>query len=141
MSRTADRPEPSRRLTDLELEIMQIVWEAEGEPQTVRAVAERLEARGRRLAYTSVQTMLNILKKKGVLSSRPGPGRAHEYQSRLTREQATQSMTQDFVQRLFGGDAQPLLARLLDHESVSRDELEGLKNLIEKELGDEEVSP
>jgi len=141
MTRPADRPEPSRRLTDLELEIMQVVWEAEGAPQTVRAVAERLEARGRPLAYTSVQTMMNILKKKGVLGSRPGPGRAHEYRSLLTREQATQSMTQDFVQRLFGGDAQPLLAHLLGHESVNRDELEGLKRLIEKELGDEEVSP
>jgi len=98
---------------------------------------EAMGARGRPLAYTSVQTMLNILKKKGVLSSRPGPGRAHEYRSRVSRDQATESMTQDFVQRLFGGDAQPLLAHLLEHESVNRDELEGLKKLIEKELGDE----
>ena len=98
MPRPADRPDPVKRLTDLELEIMQVVWKAEGEPQTVRAVAERLQARGRPLAYTSVQTMLNILKKKGVLNSRPGPGRALEYRSRLTREQATQSMTQDSSQ-------------------------------------------
>jgi len=134
----ADRPRKAKRLTDLELEIMQVVWEAHPEPQTVRTVADRLEASGRSLAYTSVQTVMNILKKKGVLTSRPGPGRAHEYRSRLTRDDATQSMTADFVQRMFGGDAEPLLAHLLGHESVSRAELEGLKRRIEQELADEE---
>ena len=138
MPRPHDRADKSRRLTDLELEIMQVVWEAEPEPRTVRDVVDRLEAGGRPLAYTSVQTVMNILKKKGVLTSRPGPGRAHEYTSRLSRAEATRSMTADFVQRMFGGEAEPLLAHLLGHESVRRAELEGLKRRIEEELADEE---
>ena len=138
MARSSEPSEKTRRLTDLELEIMQVVWEAHPEPQTVRAVVERLAASGRPLAYTSVQTVMNILKKKGVLASRPGPGRAHEYTSRLTRADATRTMTADFVQRLFGGEAEPLLAHLLGHESVRRAELEGLKRRIEEELADEE---
>ena len=86
-------PEPTKRLTDLELEIMKVFWEALPDPLTVRAVVDRLQAGGRTLAYTTVQTMMNILKKKGVLSVRPGSGRAHQYRARVTRHEATTSST------------------------------------------------
>jgi predicted transcriptional regulator len=125
-----------KRLTDLELEVMQEVWEA-GEPVTVRDVAERLEARGKRLAYTTVQTMMNILRRKGALRSRPGPGRALVYRAGISRAEATASMTADFVARLFGGRAEPLLAHLLEHESIDRETLAGLKRAIEEQLGGE----
>lgn len=131
------RPDPTKRLTDLELEIMKVAWEAGPAPLTVRDVVERLQAGGRSLAYTSVQTVMNILKRKGVLSSRPGPGRAHEYHARLSQEDATRSMTREFVDRLFGGDAEGLLAHLLEHESVPRSELERLRDLIERSLADD----
>ena len=130
--------EPNKRLTDLELEIMQVIWEAQPDPLTVRDVVERLAEGGRTLAYTTVQTMMTILRKKGVLVSRPGPGRAHEYRTRVTRSEARTSMTADFVERLFLGRAQPLLAHLLEHESVSRDDLEAIKRQIETQLEDEE---
>ena len=131
---------PSRRLTDLELQIMQVVWDAVPEPRTVRAVVEELERRGRPLAYTTVQTMLNILHKKGVLERRPGSGRANEYRPRVSRGEAMTSMTRDLVERMFGGRAQPLVAHLLESEQVSREELETLKRLIETQLHDEEAS-
>ena len=131
------KPTP-KRLTDLELEIMQVVWQATAEPLTVRAVVERLEQGGRPLAYTTVQTMMGILTKKGALEVAPGPGRAHVYTPRWTRDQATSSMTEDFVTRLFGGKARPLVAHLLENESLERGELEELKALIERELGHEE---
>ena len=130
----------TKRLTDLELAIMQVVWEAQ-EPMTVRTVTERLAGRGRELAYTSVQTVMNILKKKGVLTSRPGAGRAHEYVARVSREEATTTMTRDLVDRLFGGEVQPLLAHLIQNEPVSRAELEGLKRRIEQELEDDPEDP
>jgi BlaI family penicillinase repressor len=126
----------SKRLTDLELEVMQEVWEA-GEPVTVRDVAVRLEQRGKRLAYTTVQTMMNILRRKGALKSRPGPGRALEYRAGISRDEATASMTADFVARLFGGRAEPLLAHLLEHESIDRESLSELKRAIEEQLGGE----
>ena len=130
------QPEP-KRLTDLELEIMQVVWDAQPEPLTVREVVDRLAAGGHSLAYTTVQTMMTILKRKGVLEARPGPGRAHHYETRVTRAEARTSMTKDFVERLFLGEAQPLLAHLLEHESVRREELEDLKRRIETQLEDE----
>lgn len=133
-----DQPELKKPLTELELEIMQLVWDAQPESLTVRAVVDRLTAGGRPLAYTTVQTMMTILRKKGVLRSKPGAGRAHEFDACITRAEASSSMTADFVQRLFRGQAQPLMAQLLEHDSMSRDELEALRRRIDSALGDED---
>jgi BlaI family penicillinase repressor len=125
------------RLTDLELEIMQIVWAAHPEPLTVREVVVRL--RGiRKSAYTTIQTMMGILARKGALVCEPGPSRAHHYRARWLRDETTSSMTADFVARLFGGRARPLVTQLLAHESLSRSELEELKRRIESQLAEEE---
>ncbi len=132
-------PRPARRFTDLELEVMGVVWDAAPSAVTVREVSQRMAAlSGKRLAYTTVQTVMNILRRKGALESRPGPSRAHEYRARITRESATASMTEDFVARLFGGRAEPLLARLIEHESVDRAMLSELKRAIEEHLAEED---
>jgi BlaI family penicillinase repressor len=128
----------ARRLTDLELEIMQVIWETHPDPLTVRDVVDRLSARGRELAYTTVQTMMTILRRKGALQTRAGKGRAHEYRATWTREETRHSMTSEFVRRLFAGQAQPLLTQLLEHESMSREELADLKRRIERQLEEEE---
>jgi predicted transcriptional regulator len=73
-----------RILTPLELEIMRVVWDAAPEAVTAREVVDRLNAvRSKALAYNTVQTMLTILREKGVLASRPGKGRAHLHRARL----------------------------------------------------------
>jgi predicted transcriptional regulator len=81
--------------------------------------------------------MMNILRRKGALRSRPGPGRALLYRAGVSREEATASMTDEFVARLFGGRAEPLLARLIEHESIDRQTLAELKHAIEEQLGPE----
>ncbi len=135
------RKKSSRRLTDLELDIMHVVWSADGGPLTVREVAEALGARtGRVHAYTTVQTMLGLLVKKRALRSRPGPTRAHLYTAGLTRAEATSSLTRDLVDRLFGGSAEPLLTHLLDNEPFDRDTLEELKRRIDTQLSEGEDS-
>jgi predicted transcriptional regulator len=136
---------PSKKptlLTNLELVVMKAVWATHPEPITIREVVEWLNQRRRKkFAYTTVQTMMMILKGKGVVRSSPGPGRAHRYVARRSREEVTTSMIGDFVERLFDGEAKPLLAELVEHESVQRDELEEIKRLIEEHLGDEEQAP
>ncbi len=128
-----------RRLTDLELEIMHVIWDVHPAPVTVREVVDRLQVRtGKKHAYTTVQTMMGILRRKGGLTSRPGPGRAHTFSAGLSRDAATTSMTSDFVERLFSGRAETLLTHLLDHESVDRVTLEDLKRRIETQLGEDE---
>ena len=129
------------RLTDLELEIMQVIWARPQDDLTVREVAESLnQHKGKALAYTTVQTMLGILCRKGALRSAPGPGRAHLFRPLITRSQARSSMTRDLLQRLFSGEAKPLFATLINDESISRSELESLRQLIDDQL-DDEVQP
>jgi predicted transcriptional regulator len=134
-------------LTRLELEVMRAVWGAEpGTELTVREVVARLhggERSGKRraLAYNTVQTVLNILRDKNVVRARPGDGRAHVYQPRVTREQVTTSMVGELVERLFDGDVQPLLVNLVGREEFSRAELEKLRSLIDERLDDSPRDP
>jgi predicted transcriptional regulator len=125
-------------LTNLELAVMRVVWKVAPEPLTVREVVDHLN-RGRRkpLAYNTVQTMLTILKDKGVVESRAGAGRAHRFRARVSREEVSTSMVGDLVERLFDGNVQPLLLQLVGTETMNREELRRLKALIEHQLDDE----
>ncbi|MFT7484490.1 MAG: BlaI family penicillinase repressor [Candidatus Paceibacteria bacterium] len=134
-----NKAENPDRLTDLELEIMQVIWAMPQESPTVREVADALNRRdSKALAYTTVQTMLGILCRKGALESKPGPGRAHLFRPLVSRTQARSSMTKDLVERLFGGESKPLFAALLSDESIGRAELESLRDLIDEQLDDEQ---
>lgn len=125
-------------LTKLELEIMRPVWEARPTPLTAREVVDRLNAsRSKPLAYTTVQTVLKILEDKRVLESEPGPGRAHRFAARVSREQVSTSMIGDLVDRLFDGEVEPLLVHLVGNDKLSRDELLKLRTMIETQLDDE----
>jgi predicted transcriptional regulator len=136
------REKPKVVLTKLELEVMRAVWEGVGTgDMTVRGVVARLnEGRARVLAYNTVQTVLNILRDKGVVRVRAGQGRAFVYVPRITREQVTTSMVGELVERLFDGEVQPLLLNLVERESLSRPELESLKRLIDERLDDREAA-
>lgn len=127
-------------LSKLELEVMRRVWEEE--PVTVRQVMEGLNAgRRRKLAYNTVQTMFRILKEKGVLRSIPGPGRAHLFRSRLSREAASAAMVRDMAERLYDGALAPMLLHLVESESIDDGELQRLRGWIEDHLSDREGGP
>jgi BlaI family penicillinase repressor len=112
-------------LTRLELEVMKALWNSEADELTVREVLERVnQGRKGRLAYTTVQTVLTILKNKRAVSVHPGPGRAHLFRAALAKEDVTTSMVRDLVNRLFGGRVEPLVQRLLEDESLSTREIE-----------------
>src|SRR5262245_34034107 len=96
---TAAGAESARRLTQVELELMTVLWKLGS--GTVADVIEELREE-RRLAYTSVSTILRILEKKGVLASRK-KGRGHEYVPRLERAEYESWSVRDLVTRLFDG--------------------------------------
>src|ERR1700685_1144147 len=99
---------PSKTLTDQELEIMKIVWVRQ--TSTVRDVYEALLER-RKVAYTSVMTVMKILEQKGHLKKEQVE-RAYVYQAAKPRRQVVRKMVQDFVDRVFQGAAKPLLVHL-----------------------------
>lgn len=125
-------------LTKLELEVMREVWEAKPIALTARDVVDRMNrSRSKSLAYNTVQTVLKILEDKRVVVSEPGPGRAHLFRPRVSRDQVSTSMIGDLVDRLYDGEVEPLLVHLVGNEKLSRDELLKLREIIDSQLDDE----
>src|SRR5271170_3324722 len=107
----------NQTLTPLELEIMQVLWEVG--PCTVAEVQPKLKAE---LAYTTVQTMLNVLLRKKKVK-RVQEGRAYRYRPAVSRERATGSALSDLVKRMFGGSSEALLMAMVDTRQISAEEL------------------
>jgi len=127
----------SRTLTDLELLIMQILWNHE--ERSVEEIRENLAKQGRDLALPSVRTMLSILQDKGYVTRRK-TGRSHAYKAVVPREKARKNILKDLVERAFEGSAMNLVAALVDASMVSEKDLARVKSLIrkyEKEAGQE----
>jgi predicted transcriptional regulator len=120
---------PSPTLTPQELEIMKVVWQRG--TATVRDVYETLRAH-RRIAYTTVMTMLNVLERKGHLRKR-AEGRSFLYQPARPRAQVVKAMVREFLDRVFGGSAAPLLVHLLEDRRLSEDDLRELARRIREE--------
>ena len=122
------------QLTPLELQIMKVLWEIG--PGTVQAVQEKLP--GERLAYTTVQTMLNILQRKGKVK-RKLQGKAYEYRPVLSRERALKDAVGDVLERMFGGSVEALLMSLVKSRQLDAEKLAKVQQLIEQyEQGAEE---
>ena len=116
----------SKTLTDQELEIMKVVWEREN--STVRDVYEALLQR-RKVAYTTVMTMMKILENKGYLV-RKQVDRAYVYRPAQPKSRVIRAMVRDFVNRVFNGSAEPLLVHLIEDRKLSAEELAEIRKLI-----------
>lgn len=117
-----------REFTPLELEIMTALW-AIG-PATVARVQAALPGQTR-LAYTTVQTMLNILHRKGKVK-RVLKGRAFEYSPAVTRRRAASAAVRDLLDRLFGGSAESLVISLIEQRQLTPARLAALNRLVSK---------
>ena len=105
---------------------MKIIWERG--PSTVRDVYEAL-LETRRIAYTTVMTMMNVLERKGHLRKKT-EGRSYVYRAVRPRGQVVGSMVREFVDRVFGGSAGPLLVHLVEDRKVTAEELDRLARRI-----------
>ena len=116
----------SATLTPQELELMKIVWQKR--QATVRDVYETL-LEHRKIAYTTVMTMMRVLEKKGYVKAHR-VNRAFVYRPARPQRQVVRSMVREFVDRVFNGSAQPLLVHLVEDRRLSPSELEELERLI-----------
>ena len=117
---------PASTLTPQELAIMKIVWGL-GDA-TVRDVYERLRA-NRRIAYTTVLTMMGILEQKGYVKKSSGD-RAYVYRAARPRQQVVSAMVREFVDRVFDGASAPLLLHLVEGVRLSQKDRAALKRII-----------
>ena len=103
--------------TPFELKILKIVWELK--TATVRVVYETLREQ-RRVAYTTVMTMMKIMEGKGQLKKSQA-GRPYVYKATHTRERVIKEMVREFVDRVFSGAPGALLApKQVDKSGLSR---------------------
>jgi len=116
----------TEQLTPLELEIMHVLWETG--PANVQSVQQNLE---RELAYTTVQTMLNILHRKGKVK-RTLKDRAYFYKPAVSRSQVVGQHMSDIVDRLFGGSAESLVMSLVETKHLTPRKLARLQKLLEE---------
>ena len=105
---------------------MKIVWQ-KGQA-TVRDVYETLLER-RKIAYTTVMTMMRVLERKGYVKARR-ENRAYIYRPAHAERQVLRSMVREFVDRVFNGSARPLLVHLVEDRRLSKDEIEELERLV-----------
>lgn len=122
-------------LTKLELKIMQVIWRCGS--STVSTVQAELDPP---LAYTTVQTMLNILERKGKLK-RELQGRAYVYTARVTEAKALGQGLRDLIDRMFGGSSEELVMSLLKNGQIDAEKLAKLTerfNEAEKEESEKE---
>jgi len=126
-----ERKHLTRPLTPLELEIMKVLWETG--PATVQSVQEKLPGEPK-LAYTTVQTMLNVLHRKNKVK-RTLKGRAYEYTPLVSREMAVRTTLRDVITRFFGGSAERLVMSLVASRDLKPEKLAKLKRLVEQAEG------
>ena len=121
-------------MTPLELKIMQVLWRLG--PSPVQAVQQELDGE---LAYTTVQTMLNVLERKGRVTRRLH-GRAFEYRAAVTEEKTLGSAVTDLVERMFGGSSEELVMSLIKSRQVDPERIADLSRRVaaeERGEGDE----
>ncbi|HTU43708.1 MAG TPA: BlaI/MecI/CopY family transcriptional regulator [Bryobacteraceae bacterium] len=125
----AGRKKGTQVLTPLELQIMKVLWR-EG-PSNVVAVQKRL-APDTDLAYTTVQTMLNVLHRKGRVR-RNRKGRAYEYRPVVSEEKALGQAVRDLIERMFGGSSEELVMSLIKSRQVDPARIADLSRKLAEE--------
>jgi BlaI family transcriptional regulator, penicillinase repressor len=118
----------SPTLTGQELEIMKIVWERDS--ATVRDVYEAI-LETRKVAYTTVMTMMKILEDKKYLK-KTQVDRAYVYRPAQPKGKVIGAMVREFVNRVFNGSAEPLLVHLVNEHELSADDLAEIARLRKK---------
>ena len=116
----------SNTLSVQQLEIMKVVWEL-GDA-TVRDVYEALRSR-RSVAYTTVMTMMKMMEARGQLKKRT-VGRAYVYRAAEPQGRALRRIVGDFLDRVFNGSAEPLLAHLVEERRISQKDLDEMSRMI-----------
>jgi BlaI family penicillinase repressor len=120
-------------LSAAEWEIMDVVWDFDG-AVTVRQVLDTAYSQGEK-AYTTVQTLMNILVEKRYLT-RAKPEKINYYTPVPTREQALKDSLSGVAHRLFQGSMGAMASFLVGSVRLRPEELEALRQLLDTQEQD-----
>lgn len=116
-----------RLLTEVELELMGLIW---GRSETtVREIVEALP-KSRNLAYTSVATIMKILEKKKILTSKKND-HAHTYFPLISRSEYESTTLRHLEKNVFQGDPTSMVVKLLNESALSKQDLQSIRKILE----------
>jgi len=116
-------------LGDLQFAIMRVLW-AEGEASAAEVHAALFEER--RLAPTTIATMLSKMEKKGVVKHR-SEGRQYIFRAAVSEEEVRRSMVSELIERVFQGDTRELVNHLIEEREIDGEELSRLKEMLKSQ--------
>ena len=125
----------SEHPTELELQILKILWEES--PLPVRSIRQRLAEAGRDIAHTSVITTLNTMHGKGQLKRRKKKG-AFLFFPKLSREDVSGRMLGQLVDRVFDGSPAAAMLSLFDHSDINETELKELRRILNQKVREQQ---
>lgn len=115
-------------ISPAETEVLRLVWQVN--EATVQQVYDALPT-NRKVAYVTVATLLRRLEEKGYLKHRVC-GKAFVYTPTAKKEEVIKRTIADLVERLFGGNPVPLLQHLAQHDRITDEDIERLRELTKK---------
>lgn len=107
---------------------MQVLWDAA--PLMASDVVERVAGKNRWSPRT-VKTLLNRLVKKGALGFE-AEGKRYHYFPKVTRQECVRQESRSFMRRVFGGQAQEMLAHFVSETPLTPDEIRRLRDLLDR---------
>jgi predicted transcriptional regulator len=123
----------SRHPTDAELEILSVLWDT-GPAELGRITEVLAEARGRAVPSTTTATMLDVMRKKGLVGRRKGP-RGFRWSAKVSREAAARSLFGRIVDSVFEGSTKRLVMQLVSEGRLSASEREEIRRLLDETKG------
>ena len=127
MARRARKIGNLKKLSDLETEVMAVVWELEdcSSNQVIEAFAKR-----RKLAPTTIRTVLKNIEKKGYLKRVPSLERGHRFRPAVKREAVAEHSLRRLVANLFNDSPRLAVAYLLKDERLAEEDLREIRRLL-----------
>ena len=122
------------KLSPMEMEVMQQFWGLGA--TSIRDIQESLPE-NRQVEYTTVQTIVYRLEKKGAVQRTRKIGNAHIFEAVWSKKSAVGSFVDDFLS-LFGGSAEPVMSHLVDSGKLSLEDIKLLENALKAKEAEEE---
>ena len=117
------------RLSNFELDVMNSFWKGE---ELSAPVLFKLLGPERDVTYSTIKAIIDRLEAKGALTRTRQEGRTIFYKSAVKRDQVRKPLVKSFLRRIYGDDLRPLFAHLLRDETLSKEELAYLQQLLKE---------
>ena len=124
------RKENPNELSPLELEVMNIIWDL-GECTSAQVI-EAFGNTGRDLAKTTIRTVLSNVRKKGFVDVVPSVEPRIRFKPTVSRTSVASSSMKDLIGKLFAGSPRKAIAHLLEDESIDKNELAQIRQMLDE---------